>query len=41
VSKLLKNPVSIFVAGVLVGYMFSRTLDNVPGVNQLPKIRVF
>lgn len=36
----LKHPAFIFGLGVLVGYVFSRTLDNVPLVNKLPKITV-
>lgn len=36
----LKHPASIFVLGVLAGYMLTRVLDTVPVINKLPKIRV-
>lgn len=36
----LKKPAVLFALGVLAGYVFSRTLDRVPVVNTLPKIRL-
>lgn len=34
----LKKPAVLFALGIIVGYVFSRTLDNVPVINRLPKI---
>ena len=38
--QTLKNPLVALAAGVLLGYVFQKVLDNVPLVNRLPKVRV-
>jgi len=36
----LKHPVTLVIAGVLLGYALRRVLDNVPVVNKIPAIRL-
>jgi hypothetical protein len=36
--KLLRHPVVLFGAGVLVGAMFHASIAKVPGVNKLPNM---
>ncbi|MGH7959290.1 MAG: hypothetical protein ACREH8_20095 [Opitutaceae bacterium] len=34
------SPAVMLIGGVLLGYMFSRQLDNFPVINRLPKVRL-
>jgi hypothetical protein len=38
--SFLKSPASLVVVGVLLGYVFSQTLDDVPLINKLPKVKL-
>jgi len=38
--QTLKHPVTVFIAGILVGYMLQRVIAQVPVVNKLPIIRI-
>jgi hypothetical protein len=38
--KANKNLIIAATAGVLLGYMFQRTLDDIPLIKDLPKIDV-
>lgn len=35
-----KNSILLVVVGVLIGYIFNQTLDDVPLVNKLPKVKL-